>query len=130
MFMIMKFWEECTYWMLKILYLRQQHQCDREKNWIFIYRRIMHWITNLRVDKANTRRQKSRMLKIWEYLSFTAVCKSVISECEWSFYVLTKLQFMILVSVILSIVCSHREDFCHKKKWLVCVGFTKRVYIY
>ena len=46
------------------------------------------------------------------------------------FYVLTKLQFMILVSVILSIVCSNREDFSHyKNKWLVCGGFSKRVYL-
>ena len=102
----------------------------RGKNWIFMYRRIIHLTTNLRVDKANRRRQINRMLKVWEYLSFTAVWKSVIAECEWSFYVLTKLLFMILVSVMLSIVCSHCEDFPHcKNKWLVCGGFTKRVYL-
>ena len=85
--MIMKFRRKCKYWMLKITYLRQQHQCDRKKNWKFIYRRIIHskmgirgfedkewqkrflWkltTANLRVDKANKRRQINRMLKVWE----------------------------------------------------------------
>lgn len=99
------------------------------KNWIFMYRSIIRWTANLRVIKANKRRHKQNA----EIMGISEFYSSV-KKCDFRMWVVILCIDKITVYDIglCNVVYSFFSpwDFSHyKNKWLVCGGFTKRVYL-